>query len=96
MTSDVIAFPTLLERDDTEFRRSRTSTYIRAIEEAEALWCTFVQQGRAIPRDRLAALSRQVELLEAHRPEDAGAMVTLGGLVELRLVPGLLEAMAAA
>lgn len=95
MTSTVIAFPTFLEREDREFRRAGTSSYIRAIDDAETLWSDLIDKGR--PADfvgRLNRLARQIAQIAAHRPDVAGDLITLGDVrVELRLVPGLLAAM---
>jgi len=92
----IIAFPTLQERDDREFRRKGTSSYIRAIDDAEALWRTLACDDR--PADfaaRLDGLAGQVGQLEADRPEVAGDLIALGGvMVELRIAPRLLAAMA--
>ena len=35
----VLSFPLPFERDQLEFDRNRTSNYLRAVDEASALWC---------------------------------------------------------
>lgn len=95
MTATIINFPTLSERDDAEFGRTGQSSYIRAIDEAEVLW-DAAMGVTACPAfaSRMDAFARQIELLEAQRPDVAGDMIALGGaMVELRLVPAILKAM---
>jgi hypothetical protein len=95
MTATIISFPTMADRDDAEFGRTGQSSYIRAIDEAEALWdaAMGITTCQALA-SRVEAFMRQLELLEAQRPEVAGDTIALGGaMVELRLVPGLLAAM---
>ncbi|MFM5924594.1 MAG: hypothetical protein ACKOPG_10470 [Novosphingobium sp.] len=96
MTAAVIAFPTLVERDDSEFRRKGTSSYIRAIDEAEALWsAVHNHQAGAALSSRIDALSRQIERLADLRSEVAEDLIAFGSAaVELRLVPELLRATA--
>ena len=95
MTATVIPFPTKLDRDDLEFLRTGSSNYLRAIDEANAIWAGMEQSGQAAPIERLAALSRQIDLLAAYRPEDVRDLVLLGSMsVELRMAPRLLTAMA--
>jgi len=38
MNADILSFPTMLERDDIEFDRKGTSSFIRACDGAVALW----------------------------------------------------------
>lgn len=95
MTSTVIAFPAFLEREDREFRRAGTSSYIRAINDADTLWSDLIDMGRpADCAERLDRLARQIVQIAVHRPEEAGDLITLGDVtIELRLVPRLLAAM---
>lgn len=89
MTAAAIAFPTLLERDEAEFRRCGASSYTRAIDEAEALWFAIrAPQTASALSSRIDALSRQIERLALLRPEVVGDMIAFGSAaVELRLVP---------
>lgn len=96
MSGAIIAFPTMQERDDKKFLREGTSAYIQAIDDAEALLGVLAHNDR--PADiaaRLASLTRQIGSISTSRPEVAGDMIALGGvLVELRIAPSLLAAMA--
>ena len=92
----VLSFPLPFERDQLEFDRNRTSNYLRAVDEASALWCA-VAHGR----DRLGlalrinALAAQLGHLARYRRECLEDAVQLsdGFFVELRLVPDMLRSM---
>lgn len=89
MTAAIITFPTMLERDDCEFRRKGTSSYIRVIDEAEALWVAVNEPGKdSVLSGRIDAFARQVGRLVIQRPELAGDTLVLGRhLIELRNLP---------
>jgi hypothetical protein len=92
----ILSFPTLLERDEAEFSRSGNSNYIRAFDEAAALWAAPAHssaQDRPHLLRRLDAFTRQVAHLARYRPDCVGDLVNLAGgcSIELRLMPGALR-----
>ncbi|MBS3928552.1 MAG: hypothetical protein KGZ65_09385 [Sphingomonadales bacterium] len=92
MDCTIIAFPTLLERDDREFERHGTSNFIRAVTEGPALW-DEVRHGEERPEmvRRVGAFAALIGRLEQYRSEDLDGTVELGGgMISLRLLPGLL------
>ena len=96
MTAAILSFPTLLERDEAEFDRDGTSNYLRAIEEATALWIAVTRgRNRLGLAGRIEALAAQLDHLARYRPECLGDMVSLasGCFFELRLVPSTLQSM---
>lgn len=96
MPCAIIAFPTMQERDDREFRRSGASNYIQAIDDAEALWSVLARNERSADISaRLASFTRLIGQIVTRRPEVAGDMIALGGAaVELRAAPSFLAAIA--
>jgi hypothetical protein len=96
MTDTVIAFPTPLGRDEREFSRKGTSSYIRVFEEAAELWDAVkpaVQQSGLA--QQIEVFAGAVERLVRHRPEVGGDLVNLndGCRIELTLMPLVLRAM---
>lgn len=95
MTATILSFPTLTERDDLEFKRFGTSTYIRAIDEAGALIvAAWSMQDRSPLRGRAEAFTSLFERLAVGPPETVRDRVVLPGgmMIELRLIPGMLAA----
>ena len=96
MTAAILSFPTLLERDEAEFDRDGTSNYLRAIEEAAALWSAVTRgRDRLGLAGRIEALAAQLDHLARYRPDCLGDMIspTSGCFIELRLVPSTLQSM---
>ena len=96
MTATIIAFPTMLERDNSEFFRTGQSSYIRIIDEAEELWDAALRRtgSRDALASRIDAFTRRVGLLEVKRPDVAGDMIALGcASIELRSIPQMLVEM---
>lgn len=91
MTATIIAFPTMLERDEAEFRRRGASNYTRACEEAPHLWLeVLVGRPSAELRARLGAFGRRVAHLASYRDDLPMVALPNGPVIELVAVPGLL------
>ena len=92
----VLSFPLPFERDQLEFDRNRTSNYLRAVDEASALWGAVVHgRDRLALAQRIDALVAQMGHLARYRPEclDDAVQLANGFFVELRLVPDMLRLM---
>lgn len=93
MTATIIAFPTLLERDEAEFDRTGKSNLTRAFDEAAAL-LNAVEYRRAGLAHRIEEFAAKLDHLASYRPECLEDEVLWEGgcPVALRLVPGKLRA----
>ena len=94
MTAAILTFPTLLERDEAEFKRCGTSNYLRAIEAATALWSAAAREREQLGlAGRIEAFTVQLDHLARYRPDCLGDMVSVasGCFIELRLVPHALQ-----
>ena len=100
MTDNIIAFPTMFERDQIEFDRKGESNYTRASGEARALYdAVKLNRDRAGLAQRVHAITSAVEHLARYRPEeDLRDMVILndGAMISLQFMPGVLRSMLAA
>lgn len=99
MTATLIHFPALEERDALEFDRFGTSSYTRANDEGRALLTlAWASKDRSPLKGRVEAFNGLVARLAIGRPEMVEEFVVLdgGGLIELGLIPQMLDAMLAA
>lgn len=93
LTATVLAFPTLLERDEMEFERKGVSNYTRAFAEAATLWeVVKAPRNRDEVARRVEVFAGAVERLSQYRPECLGDEVPVrSGGIELRLMPDVLR-----
>ena len=99
MTATIIDFPTLEARDALEFDRFGTSSYTRANDEGRALLtAAWASRDRSPLKGRVEVFNGLVARLAIGRPEMVEEFVVLdgGGLIELGLIPQMLDAMLAA
>ena len=99
MTATLIDFPGLEERDALEFDRFGTSSYTRANDEGRALlMAAWASADRSPLKGRVEVFNGLVARLAIGRPEMVEEFVVLdgGGLIELGLMPQMLDALLAA
>ena len=99
MTATLIHFPALARRDALEFDRFGTSSYTRANNEGRALlYAMWASKDRSPLKCRVEVFNGLVARLAIGRPEMVEEFVVLdgGGLIELGLIPQMLDALLAA
>ena len=95
MTADLIAFPTLQERDDIEFDRNGENRFTLAGLEAYSLW-EALNNGRMDDdlTARVHALGRERDHMARYRADSLEDPIILddGRLIPLAIMPEMLKA----
>jgi len=95
MTATILSFPTMFDRDQSEFDQCGASHYTRTFDEADALvGAVAAGTSAAALAPRIDALAAAIERLGRYRPEALAQFVTLAGNLRFALgcVPELLRA----
>ena len=95
MTATLISFPTLQERDDTEFDRTGANRFTRAGEEAYSLWETLTKGRTDDLTGRIDALDRELGHMARYRADSLEDLIILddGGRMALSIMPNVLKTM---
>lgn len=95
MNSNICNIPSQSDRSDTEFDRTGSSAFLRAGDEAAAIWDDKLSGAdRASLSDRVERLHAQVRWLETWRYDDCQDLLRIGSCwMPLSIAPEFLRAL---
>ena len=93
MTSSIIPFPTMWDRDQKEFEHHGRSNYTHAVEQASGAWqAAFVEAPRADRDRRVREFAAKVLHLASYRDDLPMVRLPNGTSIALAAMPVVLEA----